>query len=120
MTRDPAADRAEDALAPLGPVHARAMFGGHGVFVDDAMVGLLADGVLYLKVDDRTRPRFEAAGLEAFVFAGGRTGPMRMSFHRAPEPLEDWESLRPWAEAALEAASRAREARRRRVRRPPA
>jgi DNA transformation protein len=106
----PGLERAVAALDPLGPVDARAMFGGHGLYVDGAMVAILAEGALYLKVDDQTRARFEQAGLDAFVtHSSGR--PVRMSYHRAPEPIDDWDALRPYAEMALAAAKRARAAR---------
>ena len=38
-------------LLPLGPVRVRAMFGGWGLFLDDAMFGLVAGERLYFKVD---------------------------------------------------------------------
>lgn len=97
----------EDALQPVGPVRIRAMFGGFGVFLDDVMFGLIADDVLYLKVDDVNRPDFEAAGLEPFVYrAGGRD--TTMSYRRAPDDLESWPRIERWAVGALDAARRAR------------
>ena len=44
------------------------MFGGYGVFLDGVMFGLIADGDLYLKVDDANR--------EDFV--SGRSRPVRL------------------------------------------
>ena len=108
--RAAAARRALDALAPLGPVESRAMFGGHGVYLEGAMLALVAGGEVYLKVDDVNRERFVAAGLPPFVHvARGRE--ITMSFHRAPEPLDDWGALAPFAESALLAARRALAAR---------
>jgi len=101
----------EEALALAGPISVRAMFGGYGVYLDDAMFGLIADDVLYLKVDGENRDAFVAAGLEPFVYAG-KHRPMEMSYHRAPEPLEDWDRLAPWVDGAIAAARRARAARR--------
>lgn len=95
----------EEALQHLGPVEVRAMFGGHGVFLDGVMFGLVADGDLYLKVDDHNRERFVQAGLAPFVYVGkGRS--TTMSYHRAPEPIDDWGSLEAWARGALDAARR--------------
>ena len=97
----------EEVLQTVGPVDVRAMFGGHGVFLDGVMFGLLADDVLYLKVDDGNRGLFADAGLEAFVFqSGGRA--VTMSFHRAPDALEDWERFKPWVASAIDASRRAR------------
>ena len=53
-----------DMLEPLGPVSARRMFGGYGIFLDGMMFALVADDTLYLKVDDESRSEFAAAGLE--------------------------------------------------------
>ncbi len=89
------------------------MFGGHGVFLEGAMVAIVARGETYLKVDDVNRPLFEAAGLPPFVhLAAGRE--VVMGFHRAPEPLEDWSVLAPYAGSARAAAERALRARGRR------
>lgn len=99
----------EELLQPVGPVEVRAMFGGHGVFLDGVMFGLIADDELYLKVDDANRDRFAAAGLAAFVYqADGRL--ITMSYHRAPDVLEDWERFEPWVASAIDASRRARTA----------
>ena len=46
------------------------MFGGHGLYVDDLFVALIAYERLYLKTDAQTRAAFEAAGCEPFVYDG--------------------------------------------------
>lgn len=99
----------EEVLQAVGPVDVRAMFGGHGVFLDGVMFGLIADEVLYLKVDAGNRGLFADAGLEAFVYqSGGRR--VTMSFHRAPDVLEDWDRLEPWVVSAIDASRRVRRA----------
>jgi DNA transformation protein and related proteins len=102
-------ESAEDALQHIGPVHVRAMFGGYGVFLDGVMFGLIADDVLYLKVDDTNRDAFEQAGLEPFVYEAGR-GPIQMSYHRAPGSVDDWESVEPWVSGAIAASRRVKAA----------
>ena len=87
-SRDARIDAVEDALSPLGPVECRAMFGGFGAFLEGAMLGVVADGVLYLKVDGHNVADFEAAGLPPFVLET-RRGTTEMSFRRAPEPIGD-------------------------------
>ena len=57
-----------DVTAGLGRASARAMFGGHGLYLGERMVGLVAADALYLKVDAETRARFEAAGSRPFEF----------------------------------------------------
>ena len=64
---NPAATSEADALAadlqPLGPVEAKKMFGGYGVFADGVMFALVdSDGAAHLRVGPDTQPRFEAAG----------------------------------------------------------
>ncbi len=105
-------------LLPLGPVRARAMFGGWGLFLDDAMFGLVAGERLYFKVDAETEPQFTGAGAKAFTYPR-RGQQIAMSYREAPlefpgaalEPA----ALLPWAELGLEAARRARGKRRKKV-----
>jgi len=96
-----------ELFAALGPVTIRAMFGGHGVYFDGRMIALVADQSVYLKVDDETRPRFEAAGSAPFVYAGkGRA--VAMSYWRAPDGAMDAaHDMLPWARLAHAAAVRA-------------
>ncbi len=58
------------ATVPVGPVVARPMFGGHAFYLDGVVFALEADGEIWLKVDDRTRDRFAAAGSRPFVYDG--------------------------------------------------
>jgi len=95
-----------EAFAEFGPVQLRRMFGGHGVFHDGVMIGLVAQNTLYLKVDQQTKPLFEERGLEAFRY-GKADRKVAMSYCQAPEEaLEDPESMREWAELAYAAALR--------------
>jgi DNA transformation protein len=100
-----------ESLQPLGPVSARRMFGGHGIYLDGVMFALIASDQLYLKVDDANRAAYEAAGLEPFTYTG-KGAPIRMSYHEAPgEGFDDPEVLCAWAREAYAAALRARAAR---------
>jgi DNA transformation protein len=104
------ADHALDLFAGLGPVVARAMFGGHAFFVGPAMIAIgdADEWRLWLKVDEATRPSFVDAGGAPFVYAskGGRR--TTLSFVTPPDAaMEDAEAMLPWARLALEAAERA-------------
>lgn len=95
-----------DLLSLLGPVQARAMFGGHGLYGLGVMFGLLDDDELFLKTDDLSRGKFEAAGCRRWVYAS-RDGPMETGYFRPPdEAHEDPEAMLPWAQLALDAALR--------------
>jgi DNA transformation protein len=54
-----------ERLAPLGQVSARSMFGGWGLYVDNQFCAIVHRDTRYLKVDDMTRPDFEAKGCAA-------------------------------------------------------
>lgn len=95
-----------DQLAPAGDVRPRAMFGGIGLYLGDLFFGILASDVLYLKVDDETRPRFEREGAHPFRPYPDRAGTMQ--YYEVPvHILEDVDILAEWVRAAIEVASRA-------------
>ncbi len=98
-----------ELLEPLGPVRARAMFGGWGLSYNGLSFGLIADGQLYLKVDEATRTAFEAAGGEPFTYERGNGKPaIAMSYWTPPtDASDDAHALLPWARRAVEAAQRA-------------
>lgn len=99
-----------ELLHTLGACNARRMFGGYGIYLDGLMFGLIAYERLYLKVDGRSEPQWQAAGGEPFVY-DGKGKPVKMSYYTPPaEALESPELMRPWARLALEAALRARAA----------
>jgi DNA transformation protein len=107
----------EDQLGRVVKLRSRAMFGGVGLYADDVFFALLDDDVLYFKVDDATRPRYEARGMKPFQ----PPGEISFSYFRVPGGvLEDVEELRGWAEEAVEAARRSRGTRSRGARKPAA
>jgi DNA transformation protein len=103
-----------ELLQPLGAARAKRMFGGHGLYVDDLMVGLIAQEQLYLKTDAQTLPRWQDAGGRPFVYESRRDGVVKtaaMSYWTPPEEaIESPAAMQPWARLALEAALRAQAA----------
>jgi DNA transformation protein len=99
-----------ELLDPLGSSRARRMFGGHGLYVDDLFLALVIGERLYLKTDGQTRPLFEAAGCEPFVYdAAGKR--ISVAYFSAPDDaMESPTLMQPWARHALAAALRARAA----------
>ncbi|MBP6338825.1 MAG: TfoX/Sxy family protein [Vitreoscilla sp.] len=98
-----------ELLAPLGPVRIKRMFGGHGLYVDEIFIALVAGETLYLKVDGDTRAQFEAAGCRLFeyTFPGGMTG--HLNYFSAPDDAMDSPAqMQPWARLAMASALRAR------------
>lgn len=95
-----------DSLGSVGGVSARRMFGGAGLYLGDLFFGLIADDVLYFKVDDGNRGKYERAGMPPFR----PYGTYAMSYRQVPaEVLDDASELRAWAVEALDAARRSGE-----------
>ena len=97
----------EELLGRGEPVRTRAMFGGVGIYARGLFFGLVDDDRLYFKVDDATRPDFEAEGSTPFDPFGdpGRV----MQYYEVPDRvLEDPEELETWMRKAVSVAERAR------------
>jgi DNA transformation protein and related proteins len=98
-----------ELLAPLGPVRARRMFGGHGLYVDSLFIALIADDRLYLKADADSKPAFERAGCAPFAYSRSDRAAVTLSYWSAPdEALDSPHGMAPWARRALAAALRAK------------
>ena len=101
----------ERFLTPLGAVRSRAMFGGHGLYLDDLFFGLIAYDTLYLKTDEDNRGDYVKAKSKPFSFESGRKGLVATSYWQCPaDVLKDARKLRQWVGKALDAARRARAA----------
>jgi DNA transformation protein len=120
-----------EMMQPAGRISARAMFGGHGIYVDGLLppktpaasspkggtalarpgggliVGIVVDDVLYLKTDAETRATFVRRDLEPFRYTT-KTGEIHStSYYRPPdEALESPAAMREWLRLALSAALR--------------
>lgn len=96
-----------ELMQSAGPVYAKRMFGGHGIFLEQLMFALVADSILYLKVDAETENEFKEKELEAFTY--DRKGKeFKMSYYQAPEEaLEDAGEMNAWVNKAYGAALRA-------------
>ena len=95
---------AKEQLEPVATITSKRMFGGVGLYADGLFFALIDNDVLYLKVDDSTRPEFEAAGLGPFrPYGDERT----MNYNEVSvEILEDAEELTRWAKKAIDVAAR--------------
>jgi DNA transformation protein len=90
----------------LGRIDTRRMFGGHGIYHDGRMFGLVVADTLYLKADDQSVAHFDQLRLPAFTYQrNGKT--MQMSYREAPaEVFEDRDEAALWGRRAWEAAMR--------------
>ena len=112
-----------DLLRSAGPCVAKRMFGGYGISTDgltSAILTNLGDGEkLWLKGDEATRSRYEAAGCQMFTYAA-KGVPRSMNYFSSPEDAMDSpDAMRPWAAMALECALRARAAKPTSLRKKP-
>lgn len=91
-----------DRLSVLGEVTSRPMFGGHGLYRGDTIFGILFEGRLYLKVDERSKPCYESRGMHPFHPNERQT--LRSYYEVPPDVLADPEALLSWAREAIRAA----------------
>ncbi|HTY68011.1 MAG TPA: TfoX/Sxy family protein [Alphaproteobacteria bacterium] len=101
-----------DLLGDWGGVSARRMFRSYGLYRQGAMFGLISRDTLYLRVDDRNRPDFTAAGSRPFRYMRGPKREVEIPGYMEcpPDILEDAEEMVRWATAALAAARTAKAA----------
>lgn len=89
-----------ELMGSMGPIYAKGMFGGHGIYLEGLMFALVANGVLYLKVDESTVTEYEDKGLVAFTY-NKKGKKYKMWYYQAPEEaLEDSEEMKYWANKA--------------------
>lgn len=97
-----------ETMRRFGPVEAKAMFGGWGLYHQGLFFALIAEDALYLKTDDENRADFESLGLEPFVYPMKDGQSIAMSYRSAPEEaLENPEVMADWARRGYAAALRA-------------
>ena len=93
-----------DLLTPLAPLPRR-MFSGVGLFHSGVMFGLLVREAFYLRVDERTRGKFEDAGSGPFTYDRAGRAVSLTAYYEVPEGLLDQpEELLVWARDAIDAA----------------
>lgn len=99
-------DFLKEVFALFGPVSSRSMFGGHGLYFDGLMFGLVVQDTLYLKADTENQRFFEAEGLEKFCYE--KQGKRHfIAYFQAPDQLfDDPEEAAVWARRSWEAAMR--------------
>lgn len=89
-----------EQLAELGFVTVKKMFGGAGIYYEGLIFGILADDILYFKVDDSNKTDYVMAGMNPFKPFDDK--PMVMPYYEVPvDVLENREQLAEWAMKAL-------------------
>ena len=99
----------KEQMAGLGPVTAKRMFGGCGLYRGGLIFALVIDDTLYFKADEQSRAEFAAEGLEPFRYSTKSGTKTVTSYWRAPERcLDDGGEMTRWGQSALDAAARAK------------
>jgi DNA transformation protein len=94
-----------EQFAPLGRLTVRRVFGFHGLYIGETMVGLVADARIYLKTDELSRKNFEREGSAVLRYTGRDGEPHVTSYWEVPERLHDEpEEFVRWARKSLEIA----------------
>jgi len=98
-----------DILSPIGGIKARKMFGGYRIYKNGIFFALIAEDVLYFKVDDSNRADYESHGSKPFTYEGKSKKTVVMSYWQVTEDiLEDHNELALWVAKALKVATKAK------------
>lgn len=107
MADDSLKDFVLDQLSALPGLSARSMFGGLGFYQDERFFGLMIEGRLYFKTDERSRVDYERRGMQPFVYQKARQAITIRYFEVPSEVLENRNELACWARRAVQAAEEA-------------
>ena len=90
-----------DQLQSLPDVRSSRMFGGHGMYQGDIFFAIVADGRLYFRTGEETRPEYERRGMKPFQPTKEQ---VLKNYHEGPvDVLEDDGELCEWAKRAVRA-----------------
>ena len=90
-----------EQLQRTGRLAPRRMFGAVGLYCDGVFFGLIDDDTLYLKVDERTRPEYEARGGKPLRPYRDRPETSMTYFTVPADVLDDAEELVIWARRSV-------------------
>jgi DNA transformation protein len=110
MKRDSFKEFVLDQLRDLGGVDCRAMFGGYGLYQDEAFFGIIYKGRLYFKTDETTAKLYIEKGMKPFR---PNTKQMLKTYYELPvEVMEDSNQLAEWAAKAIQCQSESKPSKR--------
>jgi DNA transformation protein and related proteins len=105
------ADAIAEMFSAYGPVQAKRMFSGFGLYSEGVCFCMvLRGGEFYFKADETNIPRFGADGCKPFSYSQRRSGKVVTvnSFWRMPDRLhDDPDELADWTRQAVAVAHRA-------------
>lgn len=92
-----------EQLTDFGVITPKKMFGGVGFYKEGVMFGGIMGGAFHLKVDDTTRPKYEAEGMTSF-FDNGKNKTKPKYYEVPVDIIEDRTEIAGWAAEAFEVA----------------
>lgn len=91
----------KDLLQGIPGIRSRAMFGGYGFYLRDAIFAIIADGRLYFKTAAADIEDFQRFKSKPFAYSSKDRGKVTMSYWELPEEImEDREELLRWIKRA--------------------
>lgn len=95
-----------ELLAPLGAVRTRRFFGGVALLRGTTQFGMIMGNNLYFAVDDRSREKYQALGMEPFSYLTKNGNVYVRRYFMVPqEILEEPAALTQWVAEALATAA---------------
>lgn len=95
-----------ERLSGIGPVSVTRFFGGAGLVKNGVQFAFVIAGTLFLRVDDLSRPNFEALGAAPFTYASQSKTIRVASYYELPDQVaDDGVALVRWAIRAVHAAA---------------
>ena len=96
--KHPFIDHVKERFSDVEGFRARAMFGGHGLYLGDSFFAVVDEGRVYFRVTDETRPDYVGAGMKPFEPWPGHVMP---GYYEVPPNVLDDDVLRlEWARRA--------------------
>ena len=98
-----------DLFAGVGPIRIKRMFGGAGVYLDDACFAIVfRSEEIMMRGDAEVGPKYEAEGSSQWIYENERRGPVAMPYWRLPDSAQDDpDEAAAWARLSLEPARKA-------------
>lgn len=96
-----------DLLEGVEGIISKSMFGGHALYKDGVIFGMIINGKLFFKADELNKKDFEHLGSKQFTYTHKNGKSIAMSYYEVPqEIMENRHNLRNWLQKSLFASMR--------------
>ncbi len=92
------AEYVADQVVELGEVRVKKMFSSHGLYLGEKFFGIVNDGVLYLKTNEETAPKYLEVGMGPFAPSPEQV--LKNYLEVPPEIIDDKDQLVAYVEEA--------------------